>query len=211
MASSSTIAELATAAGTLVLAVATFASVRSANRTARTAERSLAVGLRPLLFASRLEDPTQTIHWVDGHWVDLPGGHAVAEEEGGQLYLAMSLRNVGSGLAVLHGWALVTDWTAASGHLDPAQFRPQSRDLYVPAGDMSFWQAAIREPSDPGRGAVTEILAAPRSFGIDLLYSDHEGGQRVISRFSITPRGEGTTEWLGAVVRHFQLDRPDPR
>jgi len=32
---------LATAGGTLVLATATFASVRSGNRTARTAERSL--------------------------------------------------------------------------------------------------------------------------------------------------------------------------
>ena len=40
------VASLATAAGTLVLAVATFASVRSANRTARAAEQSLQAGLR---------------------------------------------------------------------------------------------------------------------------------------------------------------------
>ena len=44
-----TIAELATAGGTLVLAISTFASVRSANRAARAAERSLLVGLQPLL------------------------------------------------------------------------------------------------------------------------------------------------------------------
>ena len=36
-----TISALATAGGTLVLALATFASVRSANRAARVAERSL--------------------------------------------------------------------------------------------------------------------------------------------------------------------------
>ena len=36
---------LATAGGTLVLAVATFSSVRSANRSARVAERSLLAGL----------------------------------------------------------------------------------------------------------------------------------------------------------------------
>ena len=48
------IASLATAAGTLVLAVATFAAVRSANRAARAAEQSLLVGLRPLLVPSRL-------------------------------------------------------------------------------------------------------------------------------------------------------------
>jgi len=44
-----TISSLATAGGTLVLGVATFASVRSGNRAARTAERALQVGLRPVL------------------------------------------------------------------------------------------------------------------------------------------------------------------
>ncbi len=43
-----TISSLATAGGTLVLAVATFSSVRSANRSARTAERSLLAGVRPI-------------------------------------------------------------------------------------------------------------------------------------------------------------------
>jgi hypothetical protein len=51
-----TIASLATAGGTLVLAVSTFASVKSANRAARAAERSLLAGLRPLLVPSRLQD-----------------------------------------------------------------------------------------------------------------------------------------------------------
>ena len=59
-----TISALATAAGTLVLALATFASVRSANRAARVAERSLLAGLRPLLVPSRLDDPPQKIGFV---------------------------------------------------------------------------------------------------------------------------------------------------
>jgi hypothetical protein len=64
-----TISSLATAGGTLVLAVATFASVRSVNQAARTAERALQVGLRPLLVPSRLEDPLIKVLWVDGrHW-----------------------------------------------------------------------------------------------------------------------------------------------
>ena len=44
-----TISALSTAGGTLVLAGAAFASVRSANRAARVAEQSLLVNLRPLL------------------------------------------------------------------------------------------------------------------------------------------------------------------
>ncbi len=44
-----TISSLATAGGTLVLAVATFSSVRSANRAAWVAEDSLLAGTQPLL------------------------------------------------------------------------------------------------------------------------------------------------------------------
>ena len=42
-----TVSSLATGAGTLVLVIATFASVRSANRAARVAEQSLMENLRP--------------------------------------------------------------------------------------------------------------------------------------------------------------------
>ena len=74
-----TISALATAAGTLVLALATFASVRSANRAARVAERSLLEGLRPLLLASKLDDPPQKIGFVDDKWFLAEGGRGIAE------------------------------------------------------------------------------------------------------------------------------------
>jgi len=74
-----TISALATSGGTLVLAVATFASVRSGNRSARIAERALQVGLRPLLMPSRLENPMQKIRWVDEHWAHVDGGRASVE------------------------------------------------------------------------------------------------------------------------------------
>jgi hypothetical protein len=63
-----TIASLATAAGTLVLAVATFSAVRSSNRSARIAEVALQEQRRPLLAPSRLEDPKQKIMFLEGHW-----------------------------------------------------------------------------------------------------------------------------------------------
>ena len=71
-----TISSLATAGGTLVLAAATFASVRSGNRSARIAERALQVGMRPLLTPSRLEDPLVKVMWVDGHHSRIDGGRA---------------------------------------------------------------------------------------------------------------------------------------
>src|SRR4051812_9261303 len=101
-----TIASLATAGGTLVLAAATFASVRSANRAARTAERSMLAGLRPLLLGSRMEDPSQKVMWSDRHFAYVPGGRAVVEVNGDAIYLAGSVRNAGAGVAVLHGWVV---------------------------------------------------------------------------------------------------------
>ena len=74
-----TISALATAGGTLVLAVATFSSVRSANRAARAAERSLLAGLRPVLMPSRLQDPPQKVSFADQHWVQIGGGQAAFE------------------------------------------------------------------------------------------------------------------------------------
>ena len=74
-----TISSLATAAGTLVLALATFASVRSANRAARAAraaEQSLLVGLRPVLMPSRWQDPGEKIGFMDEHWVKVTAGTA---------------------------------------------------------------------------------------------------------------------------------------
>jgi hypothetical protein len=72
----STAASIATAVGTLVLALATFVAVRAANRAARVAEYSMQIGIRPLLVPSRLEDPEQKVMWPDGHWVQLAGGAA---------------------------------------------------------------------------------------------------------------------------------------
>ena len=104
-----TIAELGTVAGTLVLAFATFASVRSGNRTARLSERSLLEGIRPLLLPSRLQDIEQKVGFTDDHWIHLPGGHGAAEIGKDAIYLAIAIRNVGPGLAVLNAWKLYPD------------------------------------------------------------------------------------------------------
>jgi hypothetical protein len=53
----STIASLATALGTLILAAATFSAVRSTNVMAKVAQQQLLVQLRPVLTMSRREDP----------------------------------------------------------------------------------------------------------------------------------------------------------
>jgi hypothetical protein len=210
-----TISSLATAGGTLVLAVATFASVRSANRAARVAEQSLLEGLRPLLVPSRLHDPPEKISFVDQHWVRVDGGHGVIEAAGGVVYLAMGLRNVGRGMAVLHGWSagLGTDSATRPDHCPLDAFRRLTRYLYVPAGDLGFWQGALRDPAEEVFGQLRAAAGSCDAITVELLYGDHEGGQRTISRFSFLPHAgsDGTSAWLTVVARHWNLDRADPR
>ena len=203
------VASLATAGGTLILAVATFSAVRSGNRTARAAERSLLAGIRPVLAPSKPDDAELKINWADEHWSRVRGGQAGVELEGDVIYLAMPVRNVGAGMAVLHGWCVHPDWDAQRPHAEPDGFRRQARDIYVPAGDVAMWQGALRDRGEELWDQVAEAIRDRRRFTIDLLYGDHEGGQRTITRFGITPVGEDA--WLTTVARYWNLDRPDPR
>jgi hypothetical protein len=208
-----TISALATAAGTLVLALATFASVRSANRAARVAERSLLAGLRPLLVPSRLDDPPEKVGFVDDRWFLADGGGGIAEVGDAAVYLVIPLRNVGSGIAVLHGWDFASAETlelVRREHRDPADFTRLTRDLYVPVGDVGFWQGAFREPDSAEFAEAREAIAQRMVLVVDLLYGDHEGGQRVITRFALRARDDGDG-WTATAARHWNLDRADPR
>jgi hypothetical protein len=205
-----TISSLATAGGTLVLAGATFSAVRSSNRSARVAERSLMAGLRPLLMPSRPDDPPQKIGFADGHWLRVPGGGGAAELADGAVYLAMSVRNAGSGIAVLHGWRFTRNPDSGSTPAPPLdEFERLTRDLYVPAGDVGFWQGVLRDPERPESREVAAAIEARERIVVDVLYGDHEGGQRVVSRFSLMPTTDGG--WIAAAARHWNIDRDDPR
>jgi hypothetical protein len=203
------VSSIATAGATLVLALATFASVRSANRAARAAERSLLAGLRPVLAPSRPDDPPQKVGFMDDRWFYVEGSQGVAEVSDEALYLAIAVRNVGSGIAVLHGWHLDFDaQTGATAHPPLEVFHRLTRDLYIAPGEIGFWQGAFRDPGAADFAEARAAIEEPRRLAVDVLYGDHELGQRSITRFSLTPR-DG--KWVAGVSRHWNVDRPDPR
>jgi len=205
-----TVSSLATAGGTLVLAVATFASVRSAHQAAQVTERALLAGIRPVLVPSRPHDPPELVGYGDNHRVEVGGGRAVAEATDDAVYFAIALRNVGNGLAVLDRWDFYPERSVGSETRRPPEaFRRLTRDLYVPAGDLGFWQGTFRDPAEPGFAAAHEAVTQRQAVTIDLLYGDHEGGQHTISRFALIPEDDGG--WTASVSRHWNLDRADPR
>lgn len=207
-----TLANLGTAAGTALLAVATFSSTRSANTAARNAERGLLHGLRPTLVPTRWEDPVQKVRFIDNRWLAVRGGRAVLQASDEAVYLVVSLRNVGRGLAVLHGWDLQFEYTAE--HRSPEDFHRLTRDIYIAPGDSGFCQVALRDPDNEQFATLTERAKDQEPFIVDVLYGDAEGGQRVITRIglSASPAPDcDETEWAVSASRHWNLDRPDPR
>lgn len=204
-----TISSLATGVGTLVLAVATFASVRSANRAARVAEQALQVNQRPLVMPSRLNDPPQKIFFMDKTFL-LEGGRGIAEVDNSIVYFAISLRGAGQGLAALHGWRFMAGRETVPQRPSLDSFRTQGIDIMIAPGDIGYWEGAIRDTDDPQYDEAVTAVKKDELVSIDLLYGDNDGGQRVISRISLRRMGEDKP-WLAFVVRHWNLDRPDPR
>jgi hypothetical protein len=219
-----------TSIGTLVLAGATFAAIRSSNRAARSAERSariaersLLANLRPLLVVARQEDPVQQIRFADGRLLEMSSGEALFGSEAEVIYLAVPLRNAGTGIARLRGYRLEPE-TADSVRVDPlgparhrrgdpapdpAMFAEQQRDLYIAPGETGFWQAALRDPASP---IFRDTERAHRSRGrltIDLLYGDLEDGQPTITRFVLLP-GSGPVQGWRCDTTHHWRNIPGP-
>jgi hypothetical protein len=207
MADTATIASLATAGGTLVLALATFASTRTSNRAARIAERALELNLRPVLIPAHEWDKSERVTFGDDQIVQLRGGFASVATRDGNLYFAAQLRNVGGGLGVLSSWWMQSD---PQPNLDTlpelTQFNAQVRHLYVAPGDVGYWQGAIRV-ADTDRGdreALCAAVTARQRLALFLRYGDQDGGHDTITRYTLMPDEDGY--WIFGIGRHWSLD-----
>jgi hypothetical protein len=206
-----------TSIGTLVLAGATFAAVRSSNRSARVAERALLAGLRPVLTPSRPEDPSEQVQFADGRVFEVGGGRALVRHEDGVIYLALPLRNVGAGIALLRGYQIeaesaeraAQDPFGAARHRrgdeapDPSGFYEQQRDLFVASGSLGFWQAALRDRGEERYERTRDAIASSGRITVDLLHTDHEGGQPTIARFVLLPGAD--ERWRCDVTHYWSL------
>ncbi|MGH7910981.1 MAG: hypothetical protein ACREQM_15570 [Candidatus Dormibacteraceae bacterium] len=204
-------ADLATAFGTLVLAVATFLSIRSANRSARTAERALEQGQRPILLPSLFTDPVQKIHYYDDHWLRVPGGRAVLEVAPEVAYLGLSVRDIGTGPAVIDGWDMLA---GSRDQRRPAhEYYRLQRDLYVPASACGYVQIAARDTTGAAYQTLARAAREHQAFAVDVLYSDIDETRHHVVRIALN-RAPGDDEdghaWALNEVRHWNVDEDIP-
>lgn len=209
--------EVGTLIGTLVLAGATFSSVRSSSRMARIAERALLASQRPLLAPSGPDDPAAKVTFADGKAFSLSGGRPLVERSGVTIFLAVPLCNLGAGIAVLRAYCLQAQ-SAREVAQDPqgvarhrrgdtppsvSSFAPQQRDILISTGRIGFWQAALRDPEAPLHAATAEAIDTAGRLTVDILYGDHEGGQPTITRLVLLPDEGGA--WRCDATRNWKI------
>ena len=193
----------------LVLAVATFSSVRSANRAARAAERSLLAGLRPVLMPSRLQDPPQKVSFFDQHWVTIEGGHAAFEVTRRRSTWSSACATPEPASPSSTGGTSIRSGSPAARTPRPKTFGVSPVISTFPPEISASGRVHFATRTSRSSRCARDAAARATAVTIDLLYGDHEGGQRMISRFALhrcrTARG-----WPSS-ARHWNLDRPNPR
>ena len=157
------------------------------------------------------------IQFADGRVFETGFGDALVRCKAGVIYLALQLRNGGAGVAHLEGYRLepepaqsvIEDPRGIARHRrgdpapDPSTFIEQQRDLYIAAGDLGFWQAALRDPAVELYATMSRAITSLGRVTIDLLYGDIEGGQSTITRFVLLP--SQSDKWRCDVTHHWLL------
>ena len=158
---------------------------------------------------SRLEDPPQKVGFADGKRFSVGGSGGVAAVVDSVVYLVISLRNAGNGIAVLHSWCFFSTFDSVDEPAPLDEFIRLTRDIYIAPGDIGFWQGSFRDSSTAEFAEAKAAIDARQPFIVEILYGDYQGGQRVVSRFALTPAGDD--RWLAGVGRHWHIDRAAPR
>jgi hypothetical protein len=169
-------AALASAIATAVLALLTFGylvmaqrSAKAAAASAKAAEQQLELQQRPVLVLGRVDplNPNpRSARFADGTVREVVEGKVVAwvNQATGRAYVALYLRNVGTGIALVQ-FALVNEETNAPAFPPPIEHESRT-DLLIPANE-----SRILHRSEVASDLVTAI-AGQRPFVLDVGYTD---------------------------------------
>ena len=110
---------------------------------------------------------------------------------------------------MLTSWFVETGLSVSLDLPDVSTFVAQVRSLYVPAGDVGYWQGAIRE-GNTDRGdadALRDAIEAAERLTLYLRDSDQDGGHDMVTRSSLLPGENG--DWIFGNARHRSVEVSD--
>lgn len=182
--------ELVTA--TIALAVATVT-------VALLSARQIKHNLLPIMVPARPDGRKRVARFTLEKHVTIRNADTYAEFDGDGVCLAVCLRNIGSGVAVLKGFDASPNDSAEPASYDVpslSRFASALHALYLGPGDAAY--LAIFTSLDSSRTdayeVVQETVPNGASLLLDLVYTDHSGGQLTISRLEL--------EWATDVDRY---------
>ncbi len=73
----------------------------------------------------------------------------------------------------------------------------------MPSGELGFWQVAVRDPQAQLHRDLDLAIDTRGRVTVDVLYTDHDGGQPTITRFVLL--ADDSERWRCDVTRHWTL------
>lgn len=70
---------------------------------------------------------------------------------------------------------------------------------------MDLWQGALRDETEAIHSAISEAVTKG-ALTVDLLYLHHEGGQRMVSQFTLIRREDESESWWVVLARRHNVD-----
>ena len=128
------------------------------------------------------------VNFGDNKWLHVPGSSAVGEVGGGDGTMGpKNARRLPVPLAAQRGerdrraarMAFPRRAAQPSSDEPPPldEFRMQTRDMYIPPGDVGFWQGALRNLDDPQYLEARKAVEEHSEWVVELLYGDEDGGR----------------------------------
>ena len=147
----------------------------------------------------------------------LASAHAVAvsQRESERYTFMNELVTEASGKTVQQVLTLVLDRIGRVVHYDSgraALFQPDDTFVFIDGKGAAAPIEGLMLRVRKGETVIRSHAAAEDGTRLllDLLYSDHEGGQRAIARFGVGVNEQGTGR-MANVLRYWNIDREDPR
>jgi hypothetical protein len=176
-------------AATIALAGTTMLVAVPAAWSALLSARQMKRNLLPIITPARPDGSKRVARFTPAKHVVLENADSFSQEDGERVYLAVCVRNIGSGVAVVRGVdANSTDEVkelAPDGIPALRGLVRSERSLYLGPTEAAYLTMWATSSSSAGFDVVRRTVPAKGDLLLDLVYCDHAGRQLTVSRIEL--------------------------